>query len=259
MPRPYVDALPDLGVASTLISMATVSFTYPQVTAVSKGMLPKPTVMNTGALLVKTMPFQIPVKFAQFSLMRTMKLNLDAKSPETKGLNTMVSYGSTGVPFQSVLYNKCISDIYRYHEKSPPGIPGQSWAEGAKTLFWTKVYPGIAWCFIRESCATGGALVLGPKIKPYVQNIIGEEKETACRFVSGLCAGACTAFMTQWIHNTALTAGAMAELGEAPTTRASFTKAVTQLGPSIIYKNYGKRLIVIAIASAVLNVFTIFD
>ena len=259
MPRPLNEAIPDLAIASTLISIATVSFTYPQVTAVSKGMLPIPTPSGTMKILARTMPFQVPVKFGQFAVMRTMKHKLDEISPETKSLNTMVSYGSTGVPFQSILYNKCISDIYKFHNKSAPGNPGATWAESAKALYWTKVYPGIAWCFVRESCATGGALVLGPKIKPYVRQALGEENETACRFVSGLCAGACTAFLTQWIHNTALTAGAMAELGEKATTRASFTKAVNQLGTSIVYKNYGKRLLVIACASAVLNVFQIFE
>ena len=248
---------PNLCVSATSISMATVAFTYPQLSTVSKGLLPPPTLGNTVKVLAKTMPFQIPVKFGQFSCMRWLKYRLDDASPGTKPLNTMVAYGTTGVPFQSVLYNQCIGDIYKFHGLSPPQLGGASLAEKAKTLFWKKVYPGIAWCFCRESCATGGALVLGPALMPIYEPYLGEYP-TLHRFTSGLTAGACTAFLTQWLHNTCLTAGSMAEMGEDPATFAVLRRTYENLGTSMVYRNYGRRMIVIACASASLNVFPLF-
>ena len=252
------EVTPNLCIASTAVSLATVVFTYPQVVAVSKGVLPKPTLASTGAVAVKTMGFQVPVKFCQFTLMRALKFRLDDASPTTQPLNTMVAYGTTGVPFQSLLYNQCISDIYKHHNASPPALGGSGLAEQAKSLFWKKVYPGIAWCFIRECCATGGALVLGPKIAPHYEKIIGEDKPVLVRFAGGLTAGACTAFLTQWLHNTCLTAGSMSEMGENPTTGAVIKRAYENMGTSMFYKNYARRMMVIACASASLNVFTLF-
>eukprot|EP01061_Rhynchopus_euleeides_P017073 TRINITY_DN28453_c0_g1_i1.p2 TRINITY_DN28453_c0_g1~~TRINITY_DN28453_c0_g1_i1.p2 ORF type:complete len:294 (+),score=92.70 TRINITY_DN28453_c0_g1_i1:84-884(+) len=252
------EVFPNLCIASTSVSVATVGFTYPQVITVSKGLLPPPTSSATLAVLARTMPFQIPMKFCQFTCMRTLKFKLDDISPGTASLNTMVSYGTTGVPFQSVLYNQCISDIYKYHNASPPQLGGSTFADQAKSLFWKKVYPGIAWCFLRECCATGGALVLGPMLSPKYTELIGDDYPVFVRFAGGLTAGACTAFLTQWLHNTCLTAGSMAEMGENPTTGAVIRRTYQNLGPSMIYRNYGRRMMVIACASASLNVFQLF-
>ncbi|KAJ9451078.1 hypothetical protein DIPPA_16733 [Diplonema papillatum] len=257
--KSFFEASPNIGIDSVAISLATVTFTYPQVVNVSRGVLPAVTNAATLSVVARAMPFQIPVKFAQFSLMREVKFKLDEKSPATKGINTMVAYGSTGVPFQSVLYNQCISDIYKYHNKSAPSLGGTGVLGTAKQLFWKKVYPGIFWCFLRECCATGGALVLGPAIAPHFAPYIGEDRPVLVRFTSGLVAGWCTAFFTQWMHNTALTAGSMSELGEKATTTASFRRAVTTLGVSLIYKNYLQRMMVIAIASSTLNTFPVFQ
>eukprot|EP00755_Sulcionema_specki_P020827 Sspe_Gene.72893::Locus_43699_Transcript_1_1_Confidence_1.000_Length_803::g.72893::m.72893 len=234
MPRKaYVEAVPNLAVTSTVISAATVGFTYPQVVAVSNGLLPKPSVSSMVGVFSRALGFQILGKYIQLSLMRHVKLELDEWSPNTKPLNTMLSYGSTGVPFQSMLYNQLIGDIYKYHKLSPPTLPGGNFVEKGRALFMAKIYPGLFWCFLRESCATGGALVVGPSLRPHYEEALGHDRPLLARFLSGLTAGFFTAFATQWLHNITLKAGSMSELGERPTTVACFRRAVSDLGVAL--------------------------
>eukprot|EP00906_Rhabdomonas_costata_P027338 RCo038839 len=258
MSNKYADLGARIGIAGTAVSCATIAFTYPQVSALSKGVIPVPTLASTGGLFGKAIVFQTVVKISQYALLRELKMWMDQTvSPGTPGLNTMLAYGITGVPIQSVLYNRLISDIYHYHGASPPASKLSGLA-AVKEFVAKKIAPGIVWTFIRECGATGGALVVGPEIRKELDKVAGTEYPAMNRFVSGLIAGAICAFLTQWMHNSALKAGSMAEMGEKPTTLSCLKRVHSEMGMQLIYRNYGRRMMVIACASAVLNLCDIF-
>jgi len=254
----YAEITTRVGVAATIVSCATIAFTYPQVSALSKGVIPSPTLASTGGLFVKAIGFQTVVKFAQYGLLREMKMWMDESvSPSTPGMNTMFAYGVTGVPMQSVLYNRLISDVYHHHNASPPTSQLSGMA-AVKDFYAKRIAPGIVWTFFRECGATGGGLVLGPDVRKELEKYVGTNYPFATRFASGLIAGAICAFLTQWMHNSALKAGSMAEMGEKPTTVSCISRVYQEMGLQLFYRNYGRRMMVIACASAVLNLCDIF-
>lgn len=254
----YVGIAQSIVIASLGVSSATVAFTYPQVAAISQGAI-KADFGRLPALARVTMASQFGLKFFQFGVMRKCKRSLDRVSPNTGPLNSMVSYGITGVPMQSIMYNKYISDVYTFHGVTQAQKKLQP-SQVAMNFYRTKLYPGIFWCFLRESCATGGGIAAGPYANALLVDFLGNnDYPKTYKFVCGLGCGAVTAGLTQWMHNTALTAGTMAEIGkEKPTTVAAFRKTISELGMSMFYQNYGRRMFVIAAASAVLNMCDIF-
>eukprot|EP00993_Chasmostoma_nieuportense_P003297 NODE_4023_length_855_cov_12.057692_g3866_i0.p1 GENE.NODE_4023_length_855_cov_12.057692_g3866_i0~~NODE_4023_length_855_cov_12.057692_g3866_i0.p1 ORF type:complete len:174 (-),score=54.66 NODE_4023_length_855_cov_12.057692_g3866_i0:332-811(-) len=135
----FADGCQRVAIASCPVSLATVCFTYPQVTTLSKGLLPKANLLSLGGILKKSMASQWLLKAAQFLCLRELKLAMDGLSPNTSGLNTMLAYGITGVPAQSVLYNRLIADIFQYHNASKPSqLTGM---EAAKDFFRKKNRP----------------------------------------------------------------------------------------------------------------------
>ena len=91
---------------------------------------------------------------------------------------------------------------------------------------------------------------------------LGADPNDFTKLFSGLFAGCVTALCTQWMHNTCLVAGAMAEMGERPTlmlTSHALAKAWKQLGFQIFYFNYTRRVGFIATSCAVLNVLKPLD
>ena len=192
--------------------------------------------------------------------MRELKRSLDRASPGT-GPQLHATYGITGVPMQSIIYNRFISDTYKFHGVTTGNaMEEMPFIKRASYFYKTKLYPGIAWCFVRECCATGGGIAIGPYAnEAFVEAIGNNDYPRLYKFGSGLACGAMTAFLTQWIHNTALKAGAMAELGkEKPTTIAAFRRVFAEQGFSMVYRNYPQRMLLISIASAVLNMCDIF-
>lgn len=253
--------------ASASIASATVIFTYPQVVQLSNGALAPVTLSSTARQFRVSMPFQFSAKFIQLGLMRQTKKQLDAFLPEQ--LSVMMAYGLTGVPMQSIIYNAFIADVYRVQNttgaaaavKSTSATSGSmgSYRAAAADFVSKKLYPGLAWCFIRESCATGGGLALGPYASLMLQDVVGDQYPKLTNFAAGLGCGAFTALCTQWLHNTCITAGTMAEVGpHYPTTMSSLRQVYQDQGVAMMYRNYGRRMFVIATATAALNTCEIF-
>merc|ERR1719204_1448930 len=126
--------------------------------------------------------------------------------------------------------------------------------------------PGFVWCFGRESFSMGGGLWLGPIVKQRAQEQLEargvEVNDKALRFGCGFLSGACTAFGTQWLHNTTLVAGRMAAVGEAHGapyyTMASLKAGYSELGGRLFYANYPQRMCLIAGAVGLMNMVDIF-
>jgi len=248
---------PRLLTAGIGVSLVTIDRTIPQVVATSGGRLPTMPFLTRARMCGLFIPKQGVLKTGQFVAMREVKLSLDQYLPSS--LSTMLAYGLTGVPFQSVIYNTLISDTYKFHTGQAAGVNLREMARG--------VMPGIVWCFIRECCATGGGLYFGPILKQKVVSELEERgkampPELALRFSSGLVCGAFCALGTQWLHNATLTAGRMAAVGDtkgAPHyTMSSMRGAYAELGGKMFYLNYPQRMMVIAGASAMLNLLDIF-
>merc|ERR1719382_1659892 len=112
----------------------------------------------------------------------------------------------------------------------------------------------------------GLGLYLGPLVKERLQAKLEETHtevpDKLLRFTSGFMSGACTAFGTQWMHNTTLVAGRMAAVGDARGapfyTAASVLAAWNEMGVRMFYANYPQRLCLIAGAVGLLTMVDIF-
>jgi hypothetical protein len=254
------DITPRVLVSGFVISAATVDRTAGQVIALSGGKLPQVTAADRFSLFRGLMPKQTAIKTLQMGCLREIKLWFDRLSPSTAGVNSMLAYAITGVPAQSILYNLIIAGTYHHFGASKPCTE-----TGIVHFYKRNIAPGIVWTFLREGMATGGGLWLGPMLRA---RLIGNDPDHSNaftklplplqRFCTGFAAGAFCAFGTQWMHNCALTAGSMAECKENPSTVSSFLRTYRNLGPAMIYVNYGRRVMIIAVASAVLNLMDIF-
>ena len=247
--------------AAVLVSSSTICFTYPQVIALSKNTLPKPIISNMYAVFKSTIMFQATLKTAQFGLMQELKNLLDQVT-DAKDTNVMLAYGITGVPFQSVLYNRLISDIYRHH-----GIGGVSAAripvpavEAAKHFAMSKMYPGIAFAYVRECCATGGGLALAPRICTTLHELFPSltDNRRTCSIASGITAGVFTGLCTQCVHNCALRAGAMADQGQVAGTIDTVRLTWREMGVSMIYTGFFRRSLLVASSTTCLSICDIF-
>ncbi len=223
--------LPRIAAAGTIISAATIHRTVPQIQRTSNGILPYSSNAQLNRIMLSQIVKQSLIKTMQFGMMRECKLHLQAKT-NNDALSTMLAYGITGVPFQSIMYNIMIRDTYKHFGKAPP-----------KLTLRNTIAPGILWCFLRESLATGGGLYLGGSLSPYLQQMMEKDYDPqrkpsfSTRFGTGLVCGATTALMTQWLHNTCLTAGRLATLGE-PTQSPHYTLVSLQK----TYEELGKRM-----------------
>ncbi len=192
--------------SGSAISVITIDRTVPQAVRTSNGVLPQVPRATLNKLISSQLAKQSLLKTMQFYFMRECKLTLQSKTGSDAS-STMIAYGLTGVPFQSLLYNLMISDTYTYFGKSAGN-------RGAMQLMRETVLPGIFWCFIRESCATGGGLFLGGLLSPKVQAFVneqtghksqpGERPNFGVRFVTGVTCGGVCALATQWLNENIL-------------------------------------------------------
>lgn len=271
------EVVPRLSIAGGVIGVILVNSTLPQVVRTSHGKIPSLTSSMKFRMIVRITPMAGGLKAVQYGSMREMKLALDHMGCHP-GLSTMVSFGVLGTLFQSVIYNTLIAEMYRVYLDRVTAKP--SFTELAKG-----VAPGVVWCFARECFSMGGGLYLGPIVRQHIGEYLTklqEERRKAgsgaeqsstldklispngpvLRFSSGLLSGACTAFATQWIHNTTLVAGRMAAAGQAEGapfyTSVSLRAAWSELGPRLFFLNYPQRLTLIAGAVGLLNMVDIF-
>jgi len=255
---PYLsEVVPRLGVAGGVIGVILVNSTMPQVVKTSNGRMPSLSPTMWGRMCLRIIPKAGGLKMVQYGAMREMKLTLDKVCPP--GLSTMLSFGVIGTFFQSVIYNTLISDMYRIFQGDAG--PRATVAELARGL-----RPGFIWCFGRECFSMGGGLWLGPTVKKHLQDNLEANNidvpDSMLRFGGGFLSGACTAFATQWLHNTTLMAGRMAAVGDAHGapyyTKASLAAAYNEMGPRMFWANYPQRMTLIAGAVALLNMVDIF-
>jgi hypothetical protein len=240
-----------------VIGVILVKSTMPQVVKTSDGRMGSLTWNMWWRMSLRSIPKAGGMKFAQYGVMREMKLTLDKVM--NPGAATMLSFGVVGTFFQSAIYNTLISDMYKVYTGVEKEFPG--WRILARGMA-----PGIIWCFGRECFSMGGGLWLGPTVKEellaQLQANDIEVPDKPLRFVSGFLSGACTAFGTQWLHNTTLMAGRLAALEEprgAPFyTGASIRAAWSEMGVSMFYANYPQRLCLIAGAVGLMNMVDIF-
>ena len=77
-----------------------------------------------------------------------------------------------------------------------------------------------------------------------------------------LLTGASGSLATQWVHNVTLVAGRMAALGatlQAPHhTTVALRSACSEMGVSILYRNFGPRMVISAFTVGVLSLSTSF-
>jgi len=230
------------------MGMFTVERTVPQAVNLSQGSLPVADVASRMAIVRNSLAPQFAVRFGQLSFFREVKFALDTASPSTAILHQPIAWGLTNVPAQSLIYSMAISGTYKHFGKSPPET------SGLREFIRLKVMPGVVWTFLRESVATGGGLVLGPKVKEQIDQLSGNSlPNAASRFISGFLAGCVTGFATMLPHNCALTAARMAQQGENPTTLSCFQTLIREHGVRAMYMNFPQRCVVMACAVACLN------
>mmetsp|Transcript_153101 Transcript_153101/g.285280 ORF Transcript_153101/g.285280 Transcript_153101/m.285280 type:complete len:278 (-) Transcript_153101:282-1115(-) len=239
---------PRLACASVPMGMFTVERTVPMAVNLSQGGLPVADLASRMAIVRNSMAPQFALRFGQLTLFREIKFALDAASPSTAIIHQPIAWGLTNVPAQSAIYSMAISGTYKHFGKSPPETGG------LKEFIRLKVMPGVMWTFLREGFATGGGLVLGPKVKEQIDQLSGNSLPTvASKFISGFLAGCVTGFATMLPHNCALTAARMAQQGENPTTLSCFQTLMREQGFRAIYMNFPQRCVVIACYVACLN------
>ena len=195
-----------------LVSSGTVVFTLPQLHTLSK-QLPALSARGLCGVYTRAIGFQTAAKSSQYVLVRLLKEAADGVSPGTPALNTMCSFAIPGTFLQAAMYNRFISDTYQHYGLTPAAA---GWP-GLREFLHRKVAPGCVWSFLREAGSTGGGLVLGPMVRRELQKLPGATMyPRTTRFAGGVLAGCFTALCTQWLHNTCLVAGGMAELGDRP-------------------------------------------
>jgi hypothetical protein len=154
------EVAPRLGIAGGVIGLILVNSTMPQVVSTSGGRMPKLSAGVWCRMAFYITPKAGGLKFAQYGVMREMKLTLDQVMPS--GPSTMISFGVVGTFFQSVIYNTLISDMYRIHMGHDRPFTLRGLAEGLR--------PGFVWCFGRECLSMGGGMWLGPTVKSHLQS-----------------------------------------------------------------------------------------
>jgi len=250
--------LPRISIAGGVIGAILSTTTFPQIVKTSGGRIGGLSWPIWTKMFLVVTPKAGAMKTAQYGLMRELKLALDTVI--NPSASTMIAFGVVGTGFQSAIYNTLIKDMYRIYTGTKPE---------SKWTMRTVIYglaPGVVWCFGREAIAMGGGLALGPTVKAGIKTQIDktgvELPDGVVRFIGGFASGGCTAFATQWLHNTTLMAGRMAaerQTIEAPHyTMSSLTTTYKELGPAMFYSNFPQRMCLIAGAVALLNSIDIF-
>ena len=103
--------------------------------------------------------------------------------------------------------------------------------------------------------------MLGPVVSARLATATGSEAAGAPqRLAGGLLAGTACGLATQLFHNTALTAGRMAETGgTVPGTLECLRRVFEEHGRRAFYVNFPFRVAIIALWTAILNVTQPFE
>ena len=254
----------DTAVSSTLCSAVLVQFTVPQIvhlSAATQTPLPRLALRDGAAVMRRALFTQSAITTVQFCLVRELRVALDALTGKRR-MNMSFAYGAVSVPIVAAKYNLLTADTYFL-------LGGSRGAAAAAAFdpvaFWrSKIKPGLAWSFLRDSGSIGGSIALGPLLSAAVTRRLvgeGEAPSVAMRFSCGLATGFCTGLATQLLHNAALTAGRISELeGRCPGTLESMRAVFAEHGLArACFVNFQHRFAVIAGWSAILNVYQPFE
>ena len=249
-----------MAIASVLCSASIIEFTIPQVVRLSQAsqhpLAAAPLFPTRAALFGRMIAPQAAITLAQFALVRELRGGLD-RAVGPSALNLPVAYGAASVPFIAAKYNLIISSVYSHSGRTPPAaLPWRETPLRAAAGFWKRnIAPGLAWSLLRDTGSVGGGIVLGPVVSRRLADATGSEAVTAPhRFAGGLLAGSCTGLATQLFHNTALTAGRMAEAGGSlPGTAECMRRVLAEHGAKALYVNFQWRVAIIALWTAILN------
>jgi hypothetical protein len=249
---------PNIGVAAALCSASIIEFTIPQVTKLSQttpSPLPAaPLFPHRASLFARMIGTQTALTAVQFAVVRELRDVIDSVAGPSP-INLSIAYGAGSVPFNALKYNLVIAGVYRYFERPPPAKPPNESPLQAVARFWRRnIAPGLAWSFLRDCGAVGGGIVLGPVVSAKIATATDSDTVRAPhRFIGGFLAGATCGLATQLFHNTALTAGRMAELGPVPGTVECLLRVFAEHGTRALYVNFQFRVAIIAAWTAILN------
>ena len=256
-PGPWLtEVAPRLGLPGFAVASVTVDRMTTQVVATSRGLLPAVTIAHRVGIYRATIAKHTAVFTVNLAIFREIKLALDHVQP-SPAFSTMVACGIAGVPCSSLQYNWTIQDTYAYH--------GARAQVAEESFLRAKVAPGLVWCFLRAGCGTGGGLYFGPSVARQLKRSLPPSwtlHDSTLSFIAGLVTGASGSLATQWVHNVTLVAGRMAALGaalQAPHyTTVALRQAWAEMGVSILYRNFGPRMVINAFTVGVLSLSNIF-
>ena len=256
-------------------SASIISFTIPQIVRLSKSSSTplKPFSFSKKVhLMSRNLGPQTAITALQFGLVRKLRDVLDQTVGPSR-FNISLAYGVASVPLIAAKYNLIQESVF-YHgtigsNNSRTGTVGTTtttitetrkpWIISDKLVqFWSqKIQPGLLFSYLRDSGSIGGGIVLGPYITSKVMNNITNTEEIGPihRFVGGLIAGCFTGLATQLFHNTALTAGRIAQVEKrTPNTIECLQNVIKEHGFAALYVNFRMRVLIIATWTAILNV-----
>jgi len=270
-------AFPQISLASFLCSVSIIEYTIPQIVRLSQSSS-KPLqpiwLKARFALLTKSIVPQTAITILQFGLVRELRDVLDNTIGPSR-YNISLAYGVASVPFIAGKYNLIQETVFNHgitaatnttttSTTTPVSTANQSFQNTIKSIWTKKIQPGLLWSYLRDSGSIGGGIVLGPivtsTILQYVENgkdgkNIQTKPQPYQKFGGGLIAGCCTGLLTQLFHNTALTAGRIAEVeNRTPTTMECLNRCIKEHGVRALYMNFRYRVAIIATWTAILNV-----
>lgn len=262
-----LDVLPNILAASFGAQVTIIEFTIPQVVALSQTTaqkLPQATFFpHRAKMFAQMIGPQTALTVLQFGLVRELREIIDqVKGPSP--FNLSLAYGAASVPFVAAKYNLIITDVYKYFGKSSPQQASDQSMMQTCCKFWQRnIQPGLLWSFIRDVSGTGGGIVMGPIAAAKVASM-ASGNETPSRpekLAGGFLAGCVCGISTQWLHNTALTAGRMtAESGGVvPGAFQCLRQTFKERGLPMCFLNFHFRVMIIGIQSAILTLTGPFD
>ena len=265
--------VPRITLASFLCSISIIEYTIPQIVRLSKSSAkPLQAIPLSGrfALLSRNIVPQTIITAVQFGLVRELRDALDHTLGYSR-YNVSLAYGVASVPLIAAKYNLIQESTYHHDRTTVNGNSTSSRTSKSNTFtmngalkFWArKIQPGLMWSYLRDTGSIGGGIVLGPVVTTKMLDVSNVDKEHAKpyhRFLGGLFAGCFTGLGTQLFHNTALTAGRIAEVeGRTPGTLECLRACLREHGVQALYVNIRFRVAIIATWTAILNVTEPFD
>lgn len=258
-----LDVMPSIVASSVVCSAAIVEFTIPQVVklsqATAQALPPAPLFPHRAAMFARFIGPQTALTVLQFGLVRELREVID-KAVGWSPVNLSIAYGVASVPLITAKYNLIIAGVYKYNGVSNPQAPSAESYLQTCTRFWRRnIQPGLLWSYLRDSGSVGGGVVLGPYVSARLAALTSDGREPSApsalhRFGGGLISGCCTGLATQWLHNTALTAGRMAEAaGKPPGTFECLQQTFAEHGSRTLYLNFQWRVAIIAFWTATLT------